>query len=168
MALTNLNTDSNSELIDLLLKMLSASHHLQNKIQISLPSFQGFPPSVPNLPFCGYFLQLSPGKLYPVKLKLSVLSIHRWYFFPPYFHTIQSTWMSLLISECLNHISVGHLLKSSILPFPFSTMYSFWVQYPKTLPLNWILRKNQAPFPTSGMSLGSFQPLCKLVHPSHR
>lgn len=167
MALTNLNTDSNSELIDLLLKMLSASHHLQNKIQISLPSFQGFPPSVPNLPFCGYFLQLSPGKLYPVKLKLSVLSIHRWYFLssifsynPVYLNVPPDIWMSK------SHFS--GLLKSSILPFPFSTMYSFWVQYPKTLPLNWILRKNQAPFPTSGMSLGSFQPLCKLVHPSHR
>lgn len=80
MALTNSNTDSNSELIDLLLKMLSVSHHLQNKIQISLPSFQGFPPSDPNLPFCSYFLQLSSGKLYPDKLKLPVLSTHGWYF----------------------------------------------------------------------------------------
>lgn len=120
MALTNLNTDSNSELIDLLLKMLSASHQLQNKIQISLPSFQGFPTSDPNLHFCGYFLRLSPGKLYPAKLKLSVLSTHRWYFLssicsynPLYLNVPPDIWKSE------SHFS-GLPTKKFHSPFPIS------------------------------------------------
>lgn len=137
---------------------------------ISLRSFQDFPPPDPKLPFCGYFLQLSSATFCPAKLNLSVLPTHRYFLSficshnPLCLHVPPVIWMPQ--SHFSRHCRLP--TKRSILPFPSPALHSFSVHYPKTLPCHWILRKNQAPFPTSRMRLGSFRPICKFLHPDHR
>lgn len=117
MTLTNLNTNSNSELVDLLLKMLNASHHLQNKTQFQCPAFKVSHHLIPTYPFevISYnFLQACSAQ----PNWNCQCSLHVDISFPSYVHTIHSAYMSLLISECLNHISAG--TAGCLLKDPFS------------------------------------------------
>lgn len=125
---TNLNPNSTSHLLELLLKTLSTSHHLQNKSQISLPSFQGIPPSDPHLPFSCYFLQLPfRHTLHSQSEIVSVLYTYMIFSFLHVFTLVHSAWMSFLIAERLNHTpeDTGDWLLRIHLLFPSPTVHAF-------------------------------------------
>lgn len=123
--------------------------------------------------FCCYFLQLPfrhvlPSQIEIINAPYCIYDI----FFPLCVHTIHYVWMSLLISESLNksHFS-GPCRPSTKDTFSLSHLQQFLhsqCSIPKLSPCKWILKKNQAPFPTPGMSLSSFMGICTFLHPYHR
>lgn len=128
-------------------------------------SFQGVPPSDPNAPCCCYLLQHPFRHTLPRQIEIinALYCIH--IFFPLCVYTIHSAQTPLLVSESLNK---SHFSGSCRLPTKDIPSLSDQQQYLHSkLPAGrWILEKNQAPFPTPGMSLGSHMPTCTFLHPA--